>query len=138
MPHPDTSRVDDPEGFVIDVVGFEKYSCPDCGAKLMKSQELIGHRKTAHKYKAPEAEQVLDGNRCPKCNMPFSNKASAMRHIRSNEAREVCDSTGGPSTRRSLLEDVPEDAGRGRGRRKGRREGEGQEEKGRGRRVGRR
>ena len=111
-PHPDTQGPSAPaeegDDFVIDTVGFNKHVCPDCAAPFLTWQECLIHRRTKHHYKAKEGDLVLPGNKCPWCLNPFADKSGAIRHIRSNWAREVCRTTGGPANRKSITQNVPE------------------------------
>ena len=102
-PHPDVSRIDNPEGFVEDVVGFQQFVCPECSAKFVTWQEELIHRRKQHGYKAKEGDLVLPGNKCPWCLNPFADRSGAIRHIRSNSARAVCRLSGGPSNSKKIV-----------------------------------
>ena len=73
-PHPDPNRPpNDPEGFTIDTVGFDRFECPECGQQILEQQQLIGHRVKKHKYRTEEGQLVVENNQCPWCDREMSS-----------------------------------------------------------------
>ena len=59
MKHPDESRVQGEEGFVIDTAGYEKFKCPECGKLHMQWHRVCKIQSGATSAESPGARQGI-------------------------------------------------------------------------------